>query len=119
MENIKKETCSERNQICHAILKAITLILLVQTFLVIYLVFLQPAPKIDAKLGNLSHSLLDLETRIVQVERENAILFKMLRTENEWQGLTPTPGRTDQTVIPLPPKKIGDAPGNMPGEAHN
>lgn len=98
-------------------MRLIALAAIVQTVLVVYLVFLQPAPKYDAKFLTLTDSMLDQDARLAQVEQENRLLFRLLRNENDQQGVIP-----DETLIPNPalvplptPKKIiGETLGDSP-----
>ncbi|MCL2624976.1 MAG: hypothetical protein FWD31_15035 [Planctomycetaceae bacterium] len=94
---------------------------MVQTLVVCYLAFWQPSPMIDGKLLRFSNNLMDQEARLVQLERENMTLFRMLRNENEQRGLTPDRLYVPVAPVPLPPgsspvKIIGDAPGDLPGD---
>jgi len=93
----------------------------VQTIVVCYLMFWQPVPKIDGKLLNFSNNLMDQEARLVQLERENVTLFRMLRNENEQRGLMPDRLYVPVAPVPLPPgpsptKKTGDVPGDLMGD---
>jgi len=100
------------------VFRFIALAVALQTLVVIYLVFGQPAPKLDGKLQTLSNNLMDQEARLVQVERENATLFRMLRNGNEQHGVLPDRNALPVVPVPLPPspKRIGDMPGDFPGE---
>ncbi len=87
--------------------------MIVQTILVVYLVFGQPVPKVDAKLLNVTDAILDLEARIARVEQENATLFRLIR--NEPVGVLPeATTATDGSSFTLPPN-----PGKMPGDFPN
>lgn len=84
---------------------------LVQAVLVVHLAFFQPQPRIDAKLLTVNNAMLDMEARILAVEQENALLFKMLRADSDQHGLAPE-AETAPASIPLPPqpgRPIGDA----------
>ena len=72
----------------------------VQTVLVLYLVFGQPAPKVDAKLLNVSDAILDQGARLSRVEQENVILFRLIRNGNDHVGIVPDGDRS--VVSPLP-----------------
>ncbi len=91
--------------------------MIVQTILVVYLVFGQPTPKVDAKLLNVTDAILDLEARIARVEQENAILFRLIRSDRD--GVLPDGGTsTDRPFVPLPPSPggIGRTPGETLGD---
>ena len=98
-------------------LRWIALAAIAQTVLVVYLVFLQPAPKYDAKFLTLTDSILDQDARLAQVEQENKLLFRLLRNESEQHGVIP-----DETVLPnpalvplpIPQKIIGETLGDSP-----
>ena len=53
--------------------------IMVQTLVVCYLAFCQQAPMIDGKLLNFSNNLMDMEARLIQLERENVTLFRMCK----------------------------------------
>jgi hypothetical protein len=76
--------------------------------------------KIDVRFATLMESVLNLQTRVDSIEKENQVLFKMLRNEN---GLVPEPTTVSPPVtLPLnpvtlaptlpPPRKIGDVVGD-------
>jgi hypothetical protein len=92
-----------------------------QTVLMFYLVFLQPAVKVDLKFSKMSEAVLDLDARIASIERENMTLFRMLRAENDQRGVIPDYSPNYPDVSPLPPprktgdRKQGDTPlGDVP-----
>lgn len=98
-------------------LKLIATVAIAQTVLVVYLVFLQPAPKYDAKFLTLTDSMLDQDARLAQVEQENRLLFRMLRNESERHGVVPDEDTVPvPSLVPLPgPKKIiGESMGEAP-----
>ena len=97
--------------------------IVVQTVLVVYLVFFQPPQRYDKKFQTLTDSYLDMETRIVQVERENIMLFRMLRNENDRHGVIPEPIMLPEPEFPLPQppaprpaRRTGDMPGESMGD---
>lgn len=94
-----------------------------QLVLICYLTFGQPASKIDARFLTVMNTLLDVDARIGQMEREQAVLFRMLRNENEQRGVPPDRVVIPEPTIPLPPvpkpppsKRIGDASGDWMGD---
>jgi hypothetical protein len=87
----------------------ITVSILIQTVVIVYLAFYQPIPKIDSKLSTMSNALLDMEARISSVEQEQLLLFKLLREEEN--GVLPdVPSEPASIPLPPPPSRtIGDA----------
>lgn len=88
-----------------------TMCCIVQTAIITYLAFFQPVPRIDAKLLTVNNALLDMEARMLAVEQENILLFKMLRGDGDQHGLIPEM-KPEPAAVPLPPRTgqaIGDA----------
>ncbi len=83
---------------------------IVQTVVIVYLAFYQPLPKIDEKLLTVHNALLDMEARMLAVEQEHLLLFKLLREDGEQHGVLPEqPNEPD--AVPLPPQ-----PGRIIGD---
>jgi hypothetical protein len=70
--------------------------------------------KVDARVNTVMETLLNLQARIDALEKENQVLFKMLRNENGLISDSVTPPPVNLTpVLPLP-RRIGDTLGDAP-----
>jgi hypothetical protein len=84
-----------------------------------YVTMRVPSLKTDDRMVKLSDAVLDLEARLGRVEQTNEVLLRALQAGHvQTQGVSVPLYVPDVPVIPLPapvpPRRIGDVPGDIP-----